>query len=87
AEGVSGSFDSTLSYGFASRLQSPDCHIVGNDSGGCNTGTSNELGGYYNPGRGNSYANADINYSNSDDGNLNYNKHDVFSQVIKGTHE
>ena len=87
AEGVSGSFDSTLSYGFASRLQSPDCHIVGNDSGGCNTGTSNELGGYYNPGRGNGYANADINYSNSDDGNLNYNKHDVFSQVIKGTHE
>jgi len=85
--GISGSFDSTLSVGFASRLQSPDCHIVGNDSGGCNTGTSNELARYYNPGRGNGYANADINYSNGDDGNLNYDKHDVYSEVIKGTHE
>lgn len=86
-DGLSGSFDSTLSYGFASRLQSPDCHLLGNDSGGCNTGTDNDLGRYYNPARGNGYANADINYSNADDGNLNYRKHDVFSQVLKGTHE
>ncbi|QVM93752.1 DUF1302 domain-containing protein [Pseudomonas entomophila] len=86
-DGVSGSFDSTLSYGFASRLQSPDCHVLGNDNGGCNTGTNNELGRYYNLERGNGYANADINYSNADDGNLNYHKHDVFSQVLKGTHE
>lgn len=86
-DGISGSFDSTLSYGFATRLQSPDCHTIGNDSGGCNTATGNELAGYYNPIRGNGYANADINYSNGDDGNLNYNKHDVFSQVLKGTHE
>lgn len=85
--GISGSFDSTVSVGFASRLQSPDCHIVGNDSGGCNTGTGNELARYYNPGRGNGYANADINYSNGDDGNLNYDKHDVYSEVIKGIHE
>ncbi|MCU9947817.1 DUF1302 domain-containing protein [Pseudomonas sp. PDM13] len=86
-DGLSGSFDSTLSYGFASRLQSPDCHLLGGDSGGCNTGTDNDLGRYYNPARGNGYANADINYSNADDGNLNYRKHDVFSQVLKGTHE
>ncbi|MDF5816598.1 DUF1302 family protein [Pseudomonas aeruginosa] len=33
-EGISGSFDSTLSYGFATRLQSPDCHLLGGDSGG-----------------------------------------------------
>lgn len=87
ADGISGSFDSTLSYGFASRLQSPDCHLLGSDNGGCNTGSNTELGRYYNPARGNGYANADINYSNSDDGDLNYAKHDVFSSVIKGTHE
>ncbi|MDF5996132.1 DUF1302 family protein [Pseudomonas aeruginosa] len=86
-EGISGSFDSTLSYGFATRLQSPDCHLLGGDSGGCNPGTNNELGRYYNLSRGNGYANADINYSNADDGNLNYDKHDVFSHALKGTHE
>lgn len=86
-DGLSGSFDSTLSYGFASRLQSPDCHLLGSDNGGCNTGTGNELSRYYNLERGNGYANADINYANADDGNLNYHKHDVFSRVLKGTHE
>ncbi|AZC18415.1 DUF1302 domain-containing protein [Pseudomonas sp. CMR5c] len=87
SDGISGSFDSTLSYGFASRLQSPDCKLLGNDSGGCNNGTGNDLGRYYNLSRGNGYANADINFSNADDGDLNYRKHDVFSQVVKGTHE
>ena len=86
-DGVSGSFDSTLSYGFATRLESPDCHLVGGDSGGCNNGSNTGLGHYYNLSRGNGYANADINYSNGDDGDLNYQKHDVFSEVIKGTHE
>lgn len=85
--GLSGSFDSTLSVGAAQRLDSADCHILGGDSGGCNDGTNNELGSYYNLSKGNGYANADINYSNSDDGDLNYAKHDVYSEVVKGTHE
>ncbi|HFF2131827.1 TPA: DUF1302 domain-containing protein [Pseudomonas aeruginosa] len=86
-DGISGSFDSTLTYGMSTRLQSPDCHIIGGDSGGCNDGADTELSNYYNLTKGNGYANSDINYSNSDDGNLNYNKHDVFSHVVKGTHE
>lgn len=86
-EGVSGSFDSNLSYGFASRLESPSCHLLGGDSGGCNDGTRTELGRYYNLERGNGYANADISYTNADDGDLNYYKHDVFSSVVKGNHE
>lgn len=86
-DGISGSFDSSLSYGFATRMDSPDCKLLGGDSGGCNNGTSTGLGNYYNLTKGNGYANADINYTNSDDGNLNYNKHDVFSEVLKGTHE
>ncbi|KGE67613.1 MULTISPECIES: DUF1302 domain-containing protein [Pseudomonas] len=86
-EGISGSLDSSLSYGFAQRLESRDCHILGGDSGGCNNGADTELGQFYNLSKGNGYANADINYTNADDGNLNYNKHDVFSEVLKGTHE
>ncbi|MFV3308134.1 DUF1302 family protein [Pseudomonas sp. NY15181] len=66
-EGISGSFDSTLSYGFAQRLQSPDCNLLGGDNGGCNNGSNTELGRYYNLSKGNGYANADINYSNADD--------------------
>ncbi|MEH6484345.1 MULTISPECIES: DUF1302 domain-containing protein [Pseudomonas] len=86
-DGVSGSFDSTLSYGFATRMESPDCHLLGGDSGGCAGSTDTELGRYYNLSRGNGYANSDINYANADNGDLNYNKHDVFSLVLKGTHE
>ncbi|MDD2058459.1 DUF1302 domain-containing protein [Pseudomonas putida] len=47
-DGLSGSFDSTLSYGMSSRMQSRDCHLLGGDSGGCNDGTSTGLGNYYN---------------------------------------
>ncbi|SIP93937.1 DUF1302 domain-containing protein [Aquipseudomonas alcaligenes] len=86
-ERVWGSFDSTLSYGLSQRLQSRDCSIIGNDSGGCNPGVDNELSRYYNLASGTGYANVDNNYSNADDGDLNYNKHDVFSHVLKGIHE
>lgn len=86
-QGVWGSFDSTLSYGFSQRLSSPDCQVLGNDSGGCNPGLNNELSRYYNLAQGTGYANADNNYTNADDGNLNYHKHDVYSQVLKGIHE
>lgn len=86
-DGISGSLDSTVSYGMASRMESRDCHLLGGDSGGCNNGTNTGLGKFYNLSKGNGYANADINYTNADDGDLNYNKHDVFSSVIKGTHE
>lgn len=87
ADGISGSFDSTVTYGMSSRLQSRDCHLLGNDSGGCNTGGGNELSRYYNLANGTGYANADVNYTNSDDGDLNYDKHDVYSHVLKGIHE
>ena len=87
AGGLSGSFDSTFTYGMSSRLQSADCSILGNDSGGCNRGINNELSRYYNLSNNTGYANADVNYSNGDDGNLNYRKHDVYSNVIKGMHE
>lgn len=86
-EGLSGSFDSTISFGMASRLQSPSCRIIGNDSGGCNNGTNNELSRVYNLDAGTGYANADFNYTNFDDGNLNYDDNDIVSMALKGTHD
>lgn len=83
-EGLSGSFDSTVSYGVMSRLESPGCKTIGNDSGGCNNTTNNEL---HTKQAGNGYANADFNYTNFDDGNLNYKKGDIVSAVLKGTHD
>ena len=84
--GITGSFDSTISFGMQTRMQSPDKSIIGLDNGG-NVPTVSELGVKVNgPGAGGS-ANPDFNYLQTDDGNLNYKKHDIVSAVIKGTHE
>ncbi len=84
--GISGSFDSSISFGIQRRMKSPDSAIVGNDSGG-RVATSGALGSAVNgPGQG-ATANPDFNYSNADDGNLNYKKGDIVSAVLKGTHE
>ena len=83
---VSGSFDSTISYGFQRRMQDADCSIIGNDNGGC-VPTSGTLGERVNgPGFGFT-SSPDVNYLQSDDGNLNYKKGDIVSSVLKGTHE
>ncbi len=86
-EGLSGSLDSTISFGVASRLESPSCSIISNDSGGCNNGTDNALSRVYNLDAGTGYANADFNYTQFDDGNLNYDKNDIVSAALKGTHD
>lgn len=86
-EGLSGSFDSTVSFGMSARIGSAGCSTIGNDSGGCNNGTDNDLSRVYNLGNGLGYANADFNFTNFDDGNLNYKKGDVFSAALKGTHD
>ncbi|MBK7768698.1 MAG: DUF1302 family protein [Sulfuritalea sp.] len=80
--GITGSFDSTISFGAQMRMQSPDKSIIGNDNGG-NVPTVGDPRIHGATG----YANPDFNYLNTDDGNLNYNKHDVVSAVFKGTHE
>lgn len=61
-DGISGSLDSNLGVGFAQRLDSPDCHILGGDSGGCNNSINTGLSQFYNLDKGNGYANADIVY-------------------------
>ena len=83
--GITGSFDSTISFGMQTRLQSTDKSIIGGDNGG-NLPTVSPLGEKVNPG--NPWnADPNFNYLNADDGNLNYKKHDIVSAVIKGTHE
>ena len=84
--GISGSFDSTISYGLQVRLKSPNKSMVGNDNGG-NVPTIGRLGQLVNPGDSGFSSNPDFNYTNIDDGNLNYKKGDIVSSVLKGTHE
>ncbi len=87
-ESITGSFDSTLSFGFIRRMQDTDRGIVGNDNGG-NAPTTSQLESraqsFY--GAGNAFANPDFNYLQADDGNLNYDKGDIVSAALKGTHE
>jgi hypothetical protein len=83
---VKGSFDSTISFGLQVRGQNRDCSIIGNDNGGC-VPTTGFLGELVNgPGQG-ATSNPDFNYLQADDGNLNFNRHDIVSMALKGTHE
>ncbi len=84
--GITGSFDSTISFGAQVRMQLTDKSIIGNDNGG-NVATVGDLGVKVNgPGFG-ATSNPDFNYLQTDDGNLNYKRHDIVSAVFKGTHE
>ncbi|MBE0701933.1 MAG: DUF1302 family protein, partial [Afipia sp.] len=87
-ESVSGSFDSTVSFGFIRRMQDTSRSIISNDNGG-NVPTVGPLEGRMNAfyGPGSAFANPDFNYLQSDDGNLNYRKGDIVSAALKGTHE
>jgi hypothetical protein len=60
---VSGSWDTTVSFGTAWRLQSPDCNLIATADGGCGRSP------------------------NIDDGNLNYEKGDIFSKAFKAVTE
>lgn len=74
--GFSGAFDSTVSYGLEMRMQNRSCSLISRDNGGCASLTAELPEG-----------SQDAYFINVDDGDLNYNKHDLFSEVIKGTHE
>lgn len=84
--GLQGSFDSTISYGIQVRAQKQAADNIGNDNGGNYpvTGASGER--IHGPGGG-AASNPDFNILNGDDGNLNYNRGDITSAALKGTHE
>src|SRR6516225_3523945 len=68
--GFKGAFDSTISYGLQMRTQSRNCTLISQDNGGCAALTA-EL----------PEASQDAYFLNADDGDLNYNKWDLFSEV------
>jgi hypothetical protein len=74
--GFAGSFDSTVSYGLAMRMQTINCNLVGRDNGGCASLTAPLP-----------EASQDAYALNGDDGDLNYHKYDLIDSVAKGTHE
>lgn len=74
--GISGSLDSTISYGLAWRLSDRACGLIGRDNGGC-ASLRAEL----------PEASADSFFLNSDNGDLNYDNHQLIDSVAKGTHE
>jgi hypothetical protein len=74
--GFSGSFDSTVSYGLQMRMQGASCKLIGRDNGGCAA-----LGAAL------PEASEDAYFLNADNGDQNYKKYDLFSEVVKGTHE
>ena len=79
-------FSSTLSLGGQWRLSKRLATTIGNDNGG-NVPTGAPLGSVM-AGPGNdALANPDFNFLNGDDGNLNYNRGDMVSLALKGTHE
>ena len=85
-ESVKGSFDSTVSFGMQWRMAGTDCRLVGNDNGGC-VPITGLLGEVVNgPGFG-ATSNPDFNYLQSDNGNLNYRKHQLIATALKGNHE
>ncbi|MCH2220392.1 MAG: DUF1302 domain-containing protein [Dechloromonas sp.] len=84
--GISGSVDSTISLGVQRRMQSPDKSMVGRENGG-SASTTGRLGELVNGAGQGATSNPDFNYTNIDDGNLNYKKGDIVAAVLKGTHE
>lgn len=72
---VEASFDTTLSAGAAWRVEEQDKRLIGQGN----------LGPSYAPGGDN--ANIGSSTNNYDDGNLNFEKGDTYSKIIKGTSE
>lgn len=73
---IQASFDTTLSYGLQIRMQNRSCTLIGRDNGGC-AALNAPL----------PEASEDAYFLNTDNGDLNYNRYDLVSQALKGTHE
>ncbi|MEY2688461.1 MAG: hypothetical protein RL375_2659 [Pseudomonadota bacterium] len=79
-------FASTISFGLQWRLAKQNRGALGNDNGG-DVPVSAPLGSLLNGAGNDAAANPDFNYLNADDGNQNYNRYDLVSAALKGTHE
>ncbi|MFO1218220.1 MAG: DUF1302 domain-containing protein [Burkholderiaceae bacterium] len=81
-------FSSTISFGLQWRTAKRLPSTIGNDNGG-NVPTGSAFGAQMNPNVPGSeaFASPDFNFLQADDGNLNYNRGDIVSAALKGTHE
>ena len=79
-------FSTTLSFGLQRRAEKRSPLGIGNDNGG-KVPTGARLGATLNGPGGEAAANPDFNVLNADDGNLNYDRGDLVSSALKGTHE
>ena len=79
-------FSSTISFGLQWRTSKRLTTTIGNDNGGT-VPTSAPLGSLLNGPGNDGAANPDFNFLNGDDGNLNYDRGDIVSAALKGTHE
>lgn len=79
-------FSTTLSFGLQWRAEKRSPLGIGNDNGG-KVPTGARLGATLNGPGGEATANPDFNVLNGDDGNLNYDRGDLVSSALKGTHE
>jgi len=74
--GFKGAFDSTVSYGMQMRMQGQACGLIALDNGGCARLTAQLP-----------EASEDAYFLNADNGDQNYNKYDLVSEVVKDTSE
>lgn len=81
-ETVSGSFDSTISFGVGVRAKSPSCGLILKDSSGLAPSGNSQPSGAGAPGGCTEYFSGI-----GDQGNLNYKKGDFFTTYLKGSHE
>lgn len=75
---LQGNFDSTISYGFGVRLEEQDKALIGKAN---NQGLDASMGQVASPLDEGAYS------TNPDDGNLNFDKGDLFTHAIKVTHD
>ncbi len=76
--GIEGSFDTTLSVSAQMRAGEADCKYIGYDNGGCPSGSGQPH---------ESSVVDQVGMVNLDDGNLNYDEGQVFSNTVRGVHD
>src|SRR5580693_2891779 len=81
--GLSGSFDSSVSFGVGVRTSSPNCTFIGQDNGGCAGSGQVDIARRDPINFNQSY---DLTRLNQDNGNLNYKSGQVFSAAVRGVH-
>jgi hypothetical protein len=84
--GVQIDFGTSISLGTQVRLSDRSVTNIGNDNGG-SVPIGGPIGGRVAGAGDPLFSNPDFNFLQGDDGNLNYNKGDIVSLALKGTHE